>query len=108
MATHSVRLILMRAVIVLVVLLASKAFADDGLRCGQRLVSGGELEDSVAAKCGAPTRATRYVESCDDSSACNFVVVDLWTYDRGPTEFVRTLRFENAILCHVFVGDYGQ
>ena len=108
MMAHGIRLTVMRAIIVLVVCLGSAAFADDGLRCGQRLVSVGELEDAVAAKCGPPARATQHVEWCDDSDACIRVTVDLWTYDRGPTEFVRTLRFENAILRHVFVGDYGQ
>lgn len=97
------------AAVALLSFAASTALADDGLRCGVRLVTVGEFEAAVAAKCGPPGQASRHVESwCDDGYAsCTHIVVDLWTYDRGPSEFVRTLRFENMVLRHVFVGDYG-
>jgi hypothetical protein len=35
------------------------------------------------------------------------VVYDLWTYDRGPSEFIRTLIFTRGVLREIEVGGYG-
>ena len=99
----------MRALVVSLVLgsVPAVARADDGLRCGQWLVTAGAREPEVAQKCGAPTFAATH-QRCHDTRygrAC--VPVDLWTYDRGPYEFVRTLEFEWDVLQRVHVGNYG-
>lgn len=84
------------------------ARGDDGLRCGARLVSAGDREYSVRKKCGAPTSAQRWVDYRDDGTANGrTVLVDVWTYDFGPTQFIRILTFENEILRNVEAGDYG-
>ncbi len=91
-----------------VVCLPSPALADDGMRCGQWLVSVGDDELTVAQKCGEPTRAaTRPVRRCT-RYGCFSAVYTVWTYDRGPYEFVRTLWFANHTLVDVSVGDYGH
>jgi hypothetical protein len=87
--------------------------ADDGLRCGEWLVVSGAGQAEVAAKCGPPTDvATRHERRSvrgltflhGGTFRCS---VDVWTYDRGPTEFVRTLTFADGVLETVAVGNYG-
>lgn len=96
------------ALVALTLALPCAARADDGLRCGNRIVSVGEREYSVEKKCGAPTRAQRWVDYRDDGSPnLRTVLIDVWTYDFGPTQFIRILTFENEILQNVETGDYG-
>jgi hypothetical protein len=95
----------MRATVLLrSLLLAAPAFADDGMRCGEWLVAAGMREYEVAAKCGPPTAADRR----EVSRRCRTVILDLWTYDRGPRDFIRTLVFEDDVLRYVDVGGYGR
>ena len=81
--------------------------ADDGLRCGQWVISAGAREPEVADKCGPPTFAATQQRCWDGDYGLTCVPVDLWTYDRGPYEFVRTLEFEQGVLQRVHVGNYG-
>ena len=98
----------MRALAAGLVLLGSAAArADDGLRCGEWLVTAGAGEAAVAAKCGAPTHAATQHRRWRVRGALLRCTIDLWTYDRGPYEFVRTLTFADGILQVVSVGDYG-
>jgi hypothetical protein len=98
----------MRAILfALVLCFGPVAFADDGLRCGDRLVSVGDTQSDVAARCGQPSRAeTRHEQSYTRSGTLHGTV-DIWTYDRGPGDFVRTLTFRQGVLRHVAVGEYG-
>ena len=84
------------------------AWADDGLRCGPRLVSTGETEGQVAEKCGPPTEVRRRYASSRVRGAFLHVVIDVWTYDFGPLEFIRILSFEDGVLKYVEVGGYGS
>jgi len=88
-------------------LVPATARADDGLRCGQFIIRLGAHEYEVARKCGAPTDAATY-PSCGADGMYDCVTLDVWTYDRGATEMVRTLSFANGVLAHVAVGDYGS
>ena len=86
------------------------ARADDGLRCGEWLITVGAGTAEVAAKCGTPTRTEtehRVTRTRWGTRGGTSGTVDRWTYDRGPSEFVRTLVFENHLLASVDVGDYG-
>jgi hypothetical protein len=89
-------------------LVGRAAWADDGLRCGTRLVSSGETEGQVAEKCGPPTEARRRYASGRVRGAFAQVVIDVWTYDLGPLEFIRILTFEDGVLRYVEVGGYGS
>ena len=99
----------MRTLVVAVLCLApALARADDSMRCGEWLVRVGASEGEVAHKCGSPTEAytdTEYVTGDDGSTVA--YVVDLWLYNRGPYDFVRTLSFRGGALVHVHVGDRG-
>jgi hypothetical protein len=55
-------------------------------------------------RCGKPTSADRRIEERPHGQ---LVTVDELFYDRGPQEFVRTLRFENGRLVRIDSGDYG-
>jgi hypothetical protein len=74
----------------------------DALRCGVYLVRTGDPTAEVEQKCGPPTsrqsirgrRGRRETE--------------IWTYDLGPTEFVRTLVFGGGVLAAIIVGGYGH
>jgi hypothetical protein len=35
------------------------------------------------------------------------VKIEEWTYNPGPTDFIRYLRFENGILTNISTGDKG-
>jgi hypothetical protein len=35
------------------------------------------------------------------------VVVEIWTYNHGPTRFLDYLRLENGIVTKITSGDYG-
>src|SRR5262249_22070741 len=92
----------------LLLLLGRAARADDGMRCGPRLVSAGEAEGQVAEKCGPPTEVRRRYASSRVRGAWLHMVIDAWTYDFGPLEFIRILTFEDGVLKYVEVGGYGS
>ncbi len=100
----------MRALLLGLVVLgcASVARADDGLRCGERLVNAGESEADVAAKCGPPTSSATHRCVWRLRGGTLRVTQDTWIYDRGPSEFVRTLHFEDGTLAGVDVGSWGH
>ena len=99
----------MRALaIALVVCIHSLVAADDGMRCDQRLISVGDSESTVLARCGAPTSAETVRHSRRDHGVMRRCVYDRWVYDRGPSEFVRTLHFEDGVLANVEVGSWGS
>lgn len=81
--------------------LAPASAAADGMRCGRELVRDGHRTWDVVKRCGEPTSAVRRVE------ALTGITYDDWTYDFGRTEFVRHLFFQNGVLVHIAIGEYG-
>ena len=98
-----------------------------GMRCGTKLVSDGDLAYQVRAICGSPDAQALRIETrlvsqwvngpCVPAGAtmrCGYltqvavqVVVDEWTYDFGPHQFVHHLTFEQERLARVETGGYG-
>ena len=83
------------------------------LRCGSRLIGPGQPLDDVYALCGDPTARFTTTELVTvhvgrDLDVTRPVVVDVWTYDRGPQRFVRFLTFRNGVLVDVDEGSYGR
>lgn len=116
----SLLLILLLACLILPV--SAQAF-----RCGNRLVEVGDRRSEVLSSCGAPT----WVDSWDEDRLERYfappyttgnkqravrvplytnvrVTVEEWTYNFGPTQFIRILRFENSKLVDITTGDYGN
>ena len=98
-------------------------------RCGTELVDEGDTKYEVLHKCGEPSHIESWEEERIqrdyglrreyDSRTGQYhwsrapllvkerVKIDEWTYNRGPTEFIRYLRFENGILTNISTGDKG-
>jgi len=105
----------------------SAAYAD-GMRCGSRLVSEGDLLYEVRERCGDPDAMSQRVEYRTVRTFVNGpcyqeqgqvhcgrviertieVVIDEWVYDLGEHKFVRYLTFEQGRLAHVRTGRYGS
>jgi hypothetical protein len=82
-------------------------------RCGARLVAPGQTVDDVYALCGDPTARAATTELVTfrvgpDVAVTRPVLVDVWTYDRGPQQFIRFLTFRDGILVDVDEGSYGR
>lgn len=101
------------------------ARADDGFRCGNgRLVSVGDGMKQVRDRCGDPDyvttrterraikhRYTRRVGNVEESIVEEQEVevpLDEWTYDLGPSAFIRYVTFENGRVIGITTGDYGR
>jgi Protein of unknown function (DUF2845) len=92
---------------------ASAWAVGSSFRCGSRLIGPGQTTNDVYALCGDPTErdvATELVtfRVAPDVAVTRPVVVDVWTYDRGPQQFVRFLTFRNGVLVDVDEGSYGR
>ena len=88
------------------------SLAGSSWRCGNRLVSDGDEISEVARKCGEPTFRTTSVEfvtvhPSPGVEVTRAVPVEVWTYNRGPREFVRYLSFRQGRLVDLTEGDYG-
>jgi hypothetical protein len=91
---------------------AAPARAADTLRCGNRLVRDGDTQDEVFRRCGKPAFRNFSTELISFETASGFVVtkavpVETWTYNRGPREFVRYLKFRDGRLVRIVAGGYG-
>ena len=86
------------------------AEADDAFRCSfaGRVVDVGDSEADVRTKCGAPTVVETQVMERRWKGRTFITTVDLWTYNLGPTRFVRVLRFQEAFLSRILTGNYGS
>lgn len=113
------------SLVLMALLLCAPVRADDGFRCATgRLASVGDRAVEVRQRCGEPDFADRRTEQrrqtfrvrkwlgdhwaeVDDERIVE-VIIDEWTYDLGPQQFVRYVTFENGRLTTVNTGDYGQ
>ena len=97
----------MRALVAAVVLALAAPAAADGMRCKGGLIESGALMATVQSKCGAPT-ATAHSESVGVRRGLVIrTVTDVWTYDTGPSNFIRILTFVDGVLSTIELGDYG-
>ena len=112
-------------VVVLLWLAPVESRADDGFRCGNgRLVSVGDGMKQVRDRCGEPDyvttrterrairhRYTRRVGNAEESIVEEQeieVPLDEWTYDLGPSAFIRYVTFESGRVISIGTGDYGR
>ena len=101
-----------------------------GFRCGTKLVSVDDTKLEVRYKCGEPASIETWTEERsrylhyrlkpgDDRHTGKkgyrsrghgkktYVNVEEWTYNLGPSRFMRLLRFENGKLKKLETGGYG-
>jgi hypothetical protein len=79
--------------------------------CSEQIVSIGDSKTDVLAKCGEPSLKDSHVEEfrekADGTERKVFVTVEEWTYNLGPTRFIRILTFRNSKLADIRTGNYG-
>jgi hypothetical protein len=116
---------LMKTIAIVTALLLPIPSLAGGFRCGGRLVSTGDTKTEVLAKCGEP-------ETVDEAIVETGVVgrpkkgvtepsqrkrtkvgttstrsIETWTYNFGPSQFMKILTFEGSVLKRIDDGDYG-
>ena len=85
------------------------AFADGGFRCSSgRLVSVDDRMPEVLERCGDPDFIGTRVAQRQIGDEYVEVFLDEWTYDLGPSCFVRFVIFENGQVIDVETGDWGK
>lgn len=79
--------------------------------CSEQVLSIGDSKTDVLVKCGEPSLKDSHVEEIrkkqDGTEHKVFVTVEEWTYNLGPTRFVRILTFRNSKLADIRTGNYG-
>jgi hypothetical protein len=107
---------LLRKLVVLgaLTVLAAPAYA---FRCGTRVITQGDPADKVLQFCGSPVSVqTRHAERpyIDDLGRSYLyrglieeVVIEEWTYNLGPYQFMRIVRIENGRVAEVKSLGYG-
>ena len=86
------------------------SLADD-FRCPgtKQIVSEGMNPYEVESKCGAPSgrHTLNKTRTLDDGTSVTESIGEEWTYDFGPQQFLRKLRFENGVLTQVTTAGKG-
>lgn len=104
------------AVFLSLLLFASPAAASGGaFYCGNDLIQPGDRKIEVLHACGEPDSIDTWQEVKDGGyyrfgrfrPSGKEIKVEEWTYNFGPTQFMRILRFENGELVKIRDGDYG-
>lgn len=96
-------------------LLATPAWA---FRCGNRLVTEGDTQESVRAKCGNPSEIQhrellrpaviwRYGRPFRVGNGVIEVSGESWIYNLGPNRFMRRVRFEDGVVVEIETLGYG-
>lgn len=122
--------------IILSALIMLAVHVDPGFafRCKGRIISAGDKKFDVLQKCGEPTFKETWIENRISRDLYReimpkyekgsrrelerrdyreplfveeYVVIDEWTYNLGPTRFIRYLTFENGKLVRIRTGEYG-
>jgi hypothetical protein len=110
-------------VLALILFTPESSFA---FRCGAKLITVGDRKAEVVSKCGPPDWQDSWQEQRIERvfvkphsfkgpfsgtrvpiATVVQVTIDEWTYNLGPSYFIRILRFENNILKDIETGDYG-
>ncbi len=85
-------------------------------RCDVGMLHEGDRKLDVLARCGEPAIAEAWDEARGTFAAADpgwttvqavTVRVEVWTYDLGPSQFVRFVRMENGQVTSVTTGTYG-
>jgi hypothetical protein len=102
----------------LLCLMAAQHAWGDSMRCGNRLIQGGESMAAVRALCGSPTDVQHgflakgsTVRSGDAgrTTVAVEIPVETWTYDRGPNELMVSIRFADGKVAAVeTLHQYGH
>jgi hypothetical protein len=103
-----------RAVVATALLLSAVAPAH-AFRCGTRIITRGDHADKILRFCGEPESVqTRYSQRAYVSELGRVfpgiieeVVIEEWTYNRGPHQLIRVVRLENGFVADIKHLGYG-
>jgi hypothetical protein len=88
----------------------SNALADS-FNCDGGIVSTGDGNFDVLAKCGPPdfkdSHQEEVVQRFGGTWQRVYVTVDEWTYNLGPTQFTRIVVLKNGRISEIRLGQYG-
>lgn len=86
----------------------------EGMRCGQRLVLVGDTKYKLEALCGKPVAQEQF-EIVRHHRSRNLhgrfivstypVTVEQYTYDLGPTRFLRIITLEQGVITRIETGE---
>jgi hypothetical protein len=80
-------------------------------RCNLDIFSFGTSTAEIAAQCGEPDLKEQHYETITQKIAGGrrqiTVSIDKWTFNLGPTRFMRTLTFRNGNLVEIRTGEKG-
>jgi Protein of unknown function (DUF2845) len=82
----------------------------DNFRCpnGEFVTTGDQLGE-VAVRCDKPTTTTRREEPQETfRGKVEYIPVEEWTYNMGPSDFIYTLIFRNGKLAEIRSGGRGN
>jgi Protein of unknown function (DUF2845) len=120
-AVHYLKILVLAAVIV-GTLGATRARAEDSMRCGSKLITISDGKDKVRALCGEPSsisfqgvirRAPRYEYGYGFNRYDYYgpgvidMPVEVWTYNLGSSKLLRKLRFVGDELDDIRTDGYG-
>lgn len=119
---------MLRILLLAILLLALAPGLCFAWRCGNKLVSIHDTSDEVRHKCGEPQsieawtehrikgyrypydytpQSDRYYGKHNPYAVTVDINIEEWTYNLGPSRFLRYLRFENGRLKRIETGEYG-
>ncbi len=88
-----------------------------GFWCNGRIISVGDSESKVLNQCGPPAYENEwtemvYLQTYDNNTGKTIllpktVLIREWTYNQGPSSFMRILRIENGKVVRIDAGGYG-
>lgn len=84
----------------------------DSLSCSGGIISTDDRSIDVLAKCGPPdfkdSHQEEVIQRLDGNTKQKvFVTVEEWTYNFGPSQFMRIVVLRNGRVSEIQVGDYG-
>jgi len=84
----------------------------DSLSCAGGIISTDDRSIDVLAKCGPPdfkdSHQEEVIERIDRGTTQKvFITVEEWTYNFGPSQFIRIVVLKNGRVSEIQVGDYG-
>jgi hypothetical protein len=99
---------------VLLILLmgTSEAVNAYSMSCAGGVIAPGDRSYDVLAKCGSPNDIESHQEEVilradADTREKLFITVEEWTYDLGPTQFIRIVTIKNGTVTHIQETHYG-
>lgn len=103
--------ILIALLILTLTLLRPDAHADS-FSCKGGIISTGDRKADVMAKCGEPDFRDSHQEEITQrlNTATHqrvYMTVEEWTYNLGPSQFMRIVVLQNGTVAEIRTGNYG-